>query len=129
MASRSKGVTGDKLLELLERRLDNVVFRACFAHSRNNARQIVRHGHVLVNNRKVDIPSFSVKTGDTIQIKQKDKLVKEIRETIEKVKDRGVPDWLKEDYKDLKIDITRIPQRNDIDMGIQEQLIVELYSK
>lgn len=129
IANRAKGITGEKLLELLERRLDNVIFRACFAHSRSHARQIVRHGHVLVNNRKVNVPSYSVKPGDIVQIKQKEEFVKNVKETIEKAKDRGVPDWLKGDFDNLKVDITRLPERDDIGMDIQEQLIVELYSK
>ncbi len=129
IAERSKGVTGEKLLEILERRVDNVVFRSCFAVSRAQARQIVRHGHILVNNRKVDIPSYSIATGDVIQLKQKDKLIKDVKETMEAVKDRGIPDWLKQDSQDLKVAITRLPRRSDVGMDIQEQLIVELYSK
>ncbi|MFH1854298.1 MAG: 30S ribosomal protein S4 [Candidatus Omnitrophota bacterium] len=129
VANRSKSITGEKLLELLERRLDNVIFRACFAFSRTHARQMVMHGHVLVNKRKVDIPSYSVKTGDIVQLKQKEKLVKNVKETIDKVKDRSVSDWLKSDFENLKVDIIRLPRRDDVGMDIQEQLIVELYSK
>ncbi|MBU4343599.1 MAG: 30S ribosomal protein S4 [Candidatus Omnitrophica bacterium] len=129
LAERSKGVTGEKLLEILERRLDNVVFRSCFAYSRAQARQMVRHGLVHVNNRKVNIPSYSTKTGDVIQLKQKDKLVKNVKEIIEKIKDRGVPEWLKEDFEGLKASVTRLPERSDVGMNIKEQLIVELYSK
>jgi len=129
LAERSKGVTGEKLLELLERRLDNVVFRSCFALSRPQARQTVLHGHILVNNRKVNISSYSVKTGDVVQIKQKDKIVKNIKEIIEVAKDRGVPEWLKEDFAGFKVSVTRLPERSDIGMDIQTQLIVELYSK
>lgn len=129
IAERSKGVTGEKLLELLETRIDNVVFRSCFAISRAHARQMVRNGNVLVNDRKVNIPSFTVKTGDVIRIKPKEKIIKNAKETIEKVKDRGVATWLKEDFKDLKVSVTRLPERSDIGMDIEEQLIVELYSK
>ncbi|MBU4312879.1 MAG: 30S ribosomal protein S4 [Candidatus Omnitrophica bacterium] len=129
IAARVKGVTGEKLLELLERRLDNVIFRSCFAVSRAQARQMVRHGNVLVNNRKVNIPSYSVKPGDRVQLKPKDNLVKSAKETIEKIKDRGVPEWLKSDFEALKADITRLPKREDVGMDIKEQLIVELYSK
>ena len=129
LAERSKGVTGEKLLELLERRLDNVIFRSCFAVSRAQARQMVRHGHFLVNNRKVNIPSYSIKTGDVVQARPKDKIAKNIKEIIEMAKDRGVPGWLKEDFGSLKIDITRLPERSDVGMDIKEQLIVELYSK
>lgn len=129
IAARVKGVTGEKLLELLERRLDNVIFRSCFAVSRAQARQMVRHGNVLVNDRKVNIPSYSVKPGDRVQLKPKDNLVKSAKETIEKIKDRGVPEWLKSDFEALKADITRLPKREDVGMDIKEQLIVELYSK
>ncbi len=129
IAAHVKGVTGEKLLELLERRLDNVIFRSCFAVSRAHARQMVRHGNVLVNDRKVNIPSYNVKPGDRVQLKPKDRLVKSTKETIEKVKDRGVPEWLKSDFDTLKVDITRLPKREDVGMDIKEQLIVELYSK
>ena len=129
IAERTKGITGEKLLELLERRLDNVVFRSCFAYSRAQARQMVRHGYVRVNNRSVNIPSYSVKTGDVIQIKTKGEFIKNVKETIEKVKERGVPGWLKEDFEGLKASVTRLPERSDIGMDIQESLIVELYSK
>ena len=128
-ASRSKGVTGSKLLELLERRLDNVVFRSCFASSRPEARQIVMHGHVLVNNRKVDIPSYSVKTGDIVVIKPKEKTTKRIKESVEKLKDRSFPSWIEVDKEGLKTKIARLPERNDMAADIKEQLIVELYSK
>jgi len=128
-ASRSKGVTGSKLLELLERRLDNVVFRSCFASSRLEARQIVMHGHVLVNNRKVDIPSYSVKTGDIVVIKPKEKTTKRIKESVEKLKDRSFPSWIEVDKEGLKTKIARLPERNDMAADIKEQLIVELYSK
>ena len=129
IAEGSKGVTGEKLLETLERRVDNVVFRSCFAVSRDHARQMVMHGNVFVNNRKVNIPSFSVKTGDVVHTRPKDKIAKGVKETIEKVKDRGVPEWLKVDTEGFKIDITRLPERADVGMDIKEQLIVELYSK
>lgn len=129
IASRSKGITGSKLLELLERRLDNVVFRACFASSRPGARQIVMHGHVLVNNRKVDIPSYSVKTGDIIVIKQKEKTVKRIKDYVEKLKDRAYPTWIEVDKENLKTKVSRLPERSDMAADIKEQLIVELYSK
>jgi small subunit ribosomal protein S4 len=128
-ASRSKGITGSKLLELLERRLDNVVFRSCFVSSRPEARQLVMHGHVVVNNRKVDIPSFSVKKGDIVVIKPKDKTVKRIKESVEKLKDRSYPTWIELDRVELRAKISRLPERSDIAADIKEQLIVELYSK
>jgi len=129
IASRSKGVTGSKLLELLERRLDNVVFRSSFVSSRPEARQMVMHGHVLVNNRKVDIPSYSVKTGDIVAIKPKEKTVKRIKESVEKLKDRPYPGWIEVDREGLKTKIARLPERTDTAADIKEQLIVELYSK
>jgi len=128
-ASHSKGVTGSKLLELLERRLDNVIFRSCFASSRPGARQIVMHGHVLVNDRKVDIPSYSVKTGDIVIIKPKEKIVKRIKDSVEKLKDRSYPTWIEVDKEGLRVKITRFPERSDVAADIKEQLIVELYSK
>jgi len=129
LASKSKGITGEKLLELLERRLDNVVYRSCLSSSRTHARQMVRHGHVLVNNKKVNIPSYSIKTGDVIQIKKNDRITKNAKETVETVKDRGVAEWLKEDFAALSATVIRLPERKDIDRDIEEQLIVELYSK
>jgi small subunit ribosomal protein S4 len=129
IASRSKGVTGSKLLELLERRLDNVIFRASFAVSRSQARQLVRHGNIFVNNRKVNIPSYSLKAGDAIQVRQRDRIAKDVKETIEKIKDRTLPSWLNVDREGLKVNIIRIPERSDVGMDIKEQLIVELYSK
>lgn len=129
IAARSRGVTGAKLLELLERRLDNVVFRSCFASSRPEARQMVRHGYVLVNNKKVNIPSYSINAGDTVEIKPKDRIVKNVKEIVDKVKDRGFPNWIEVDIERLKTKITRLPERSDVGMDIQEQLIVELYSK
>lgn len=129
VATRTKGVTGSKLLELLERRLDNVVFRSCFAVSRAHARQIVRHGNVFVNNRKVSIPSYSIKTGDVVHVRPNDRLTKNIKDVIEKVKERGVPAWLKADLEGLKTTVVRLPERGDVGMNIKEQLIVELYSK
>ncbi len=128
-ASRSKGITGSKLLELLERRLDNVVYRASFASSRPGARQMVMHGHVLVNNKKVDIPSFSVKTGDIVVIKPKEITVKRVKESVEKLKDRTCPSWIDVDKAGLRVKISRLPERSDIAADIKEQLIVELYSK
>ena len=128
-ASRSKGITGSKLLELLERRLDNVVFRSCFAASRPGARPMVMHGHVIVNNRKVDIPSYSVKTGDIVVVKPKEKTTKRVKESLEKLKDRGFPGWIDVDLEGFRIKITRLPERTDTAADIKEQLIVELYSK
>lgn len=128
-AAKSKGVTGQILLQLLERRIDNVIFRGCFAISRSGARQIVAHGHVLINGRKVDIPSYLIKEKDEIEIVKKDNITKKIKDTYEETKDRGIPSWLGVDIKNLKIQILRLPQREDVQIPIQEQLIIELYSK
>jgi len=129
MAERSSGVTGEVLLQLLERRLDNVVFRLGFTVSRQSARQLVRHGSILVNNKKVNIPSFLIKEGGFIQIKAKEKLKKKIQDDIEIAKDRGVPAWLETDHANLKGQVKRLPIKDDIGYEIREQLIVELYSK
>jgi small subunit ribosomal protein S4 len=129
IASKSKGVTGKVLLQILERRLDNVLFRLMFATSHAQARQIVRHGSVYVNGRRVNIPSFSVSAGDVIEIKGKEGVGKCVRSNIELSKDRGVAAWLAVDVAALRGTVTRLPDRDDIQMPIQEQLIVELYSK
>lgn len=129
IAERSKGVTGLTLLQLLERRLDNLVFRANFASSRSEARQLVQHGSVYVNNRRVDIPSYTIKPGDEIAVKVKAAPAKKLAETFESLKDRAIPKWLEVDAKNLKIKITALPTREDVGFPIQEQLIVELYSK
>ena len=130
MASRKKGVTGRTLLQLLERRLDNMIFRAGFAVSHNQARQIVRHNFVFVNDRRVNIPSFLVKQNDVITLhKTKPEHLKKIRENLELTKDRMSPNWLEIDDNNLKARILRLPEKEDIQIPIQEQLIVELYSK
>lgn len=129
IATRSKGVTGEKLLEILERRVDNVIFRACFASSRQEARQLVNHGHIKVNTKNVNIASYSIKTGDVVEIKPEEKVVKGIKENLDKLKDRALPAWLETDQGNLKIKIIKLPQRTDVGLDIQEQLIVELYSK
>lgn len=129
IASRSKGVTGKILLQLLERRLDNVILRMGFATSHNQARQIVRHGAVYVNNRRVDIPSFSVKLGDSIQIKSKEGVKSRLKENLQVTKDWAKAGWLKVDVESLSAQILRLPEKEDITVPVQEQLIVELYSK
>lgn len=128
-AAKTRGVTGEVLLQFLERRLDNVIFQAGFALSRSSARQIVSHGHILVNGRKVDIPSYLVREKDVIEVVQKENIIKKIRDTYEVVKDRGTTSWMAVDTKSLKIQISRLPRREDIQLPIQEQLIIELYSK
>jgi small subunit ribosomal protein S4 len=129
-AARQKGVTGENLLTLLERRLDNVVYRLGFAMSRRQARQFVRHGHVSVNGRKVDIPSFQVKIGDEVQVREKSTENVHIQGSFQTSGGRGRPGWLEITSADkLAGKIVSLPRRDDIDPEIREQLIVELYSK
>jgi small subunit ribosomal protein S4 len=128
-AARSRGVTGEMLLELLERRLDNVVFRLCFAASRQEGRQRVRHGYILVNGKRVNIPSYTVKKGDVVTVRAKRTMHKTVKEQLELIKDRGVPKWLKADHEQLRGEVIDVPQREDVGFPIKEQLIVELYSK
>jgi small subunit ribosomal protein S4 len=129
IASKSKGVTGKILLQLLERRLDNAVFRLGWAVSRAQARQMVGHGFIQVNSRRVNISSFLVKTGDSIQAVAKDKAKELIRQNREVTKDRTPARWLETDSKEPKASVTRLPEKEDIQQPIEEQLIVELYSK
>jgi small subunit ribosomal protein S4 len=128
-ADRRKGITGETLLSLLERRLDNTVYRLGFANSRNEARQLVRHNHLLVNQSKVNIPSYIVKPGDIIEVREKSKKIVHILEALEGVARRGVPQWLELDKEQLKGNVKALPTRGDITLPIQEKLIVELYSK
>ncbi len=129
-AARQKGVTGENLLTLLERRLDNVVYRLGFAMSRRQARQFVRHGHVSVNGRKVDIPSFQVKIGDQVQVREKSTENVHIQGSFQTSGGRGRPGWLEITSADkLAGKVVSLPRRDDIDPEIREQLIVELYSK
>jgi small subunit ribosomal protein S4 len=129
VAERAKGVTGVKLLELLERRLDNVIFRMNFASSRSDARQLVQHGNVCINGKRVDIPAYTVKPGEEVSIKVKEPVVKRLKELRESLKDRLVPKWIEVDEANLKAKITALPTKEDVGFPIQEQLIVELYSK
>ncbi|MBT8360599.1 MAG: 30S ribosomal protein S4 [Desulfobacterales bacterium] len=128
-AERQKGVTGENLLILLERRLDNAVFRMGFASSRNQARQLVRHKHVIVNGKKVDIASFLVSEGDEIAIKEKSRANTLINENLEAVERRGIPSWIELNKDGYKATVKALPNREELTMPIQEQLIVELYSK
>ena len=128
-SERSKGITGEVLLSLLERRLDNVMYRLNFASSRPQGRQMVRHGFVHVNGRCVDIPSFQVNQKDRIEIKGKEKFLKEVKGRLETWKDRPTPQWLKVSGDTLTGEVVGMPVRSDIGGDIQEQLIVELYSK
>lgn len=128
-ADRQRGITGTNLLVLLERRLDNVVFRLGFANSRAQARQLVRHNHFVVNGRKVNIPSFLVKTGDAVEVKEKSKKVQTINDSLDAVVRRGVPQWLDLEKDNFKGVVKAYPVREDLTMPMQEQLVVELYSK
>jgi small subunit ribosomal protein S4 len=128
-AERQKGVTGETLLQMLERRLDNVVFRACFASSRAQARQIVKHNLVRVNDEKVNIPSFIVKKGDIVHIKVDPENTKTMEENLKVNKDRGIPKWLDLNDTQFSVTIKELPVRDDVGFPVEEQLIVELYSK
>lgn len=128
-AARTKGVTGRILLQLLERRLDNVIFRLGAAISRAQSRQIVRHNFVYVNSHRVNIPSYLIDKDDIIEIRAKDKAIKKIRDNMELAKDRPLVSWLEFNSTDLKSKVLRLPEKEDSDSTIQEQLIVELYSK
>lgn len=128
-ADRQKGITGTNLLLFLERRLDNMVFRMGFANSRNEARQLVRHNHFLVSGKPVNIPSFLVKIGDDIQVREGSRKVERILEAVETVARRGVPPWLELDKENFKGTVKVLPVRDELTMPVQEQLVVELYSK
>ncbi|MFH1503847.1 MAG: 30S ribosomal protein S4 [Candidatus Omnitrophota bacterium] len=130
LANKSKGVTGRVLIQFLERRLDNIIFRSIFASSRNQARQIVRHGFVFVDGKRADIPSYIVKAGQIIEIRAKESLLQNIRENIEvNSKERSVASWIEVDNDKFKIEIKRLPEKEDLVIPVDEQLIVELYSK
>lgn len=129
IASRIKGVTGKILIQLLERRLDNVIFRTGFAVSHNQARFIVNHGHVYVNNRRVNIPSYLVRAEDIVEVRGKESLLKNVKQTSESIKDWPKVSWLEVDAANLKAKVLRLPEKEDLQLPIQEQLIVELYSK
>ncbi|MCO6510916.1 MAG: 30S ribosomal protein S4 [Aridibacter famidurans] len=128
-ASRQKGITGENLLFMLERRLDNTVYRSGFSTSRRQARQLVNHGHVLVNGRKVDIPSFQVKVGDEITLKDTTKKNPHVEGAWQTAVGRGRPPWITANDGEISALVSDLPKRDDIDGNINEQLIVELYSK
>ena len=128
-AQRMNGMTGDNLMILLESRLDNVVFRMGFARTRREARQIVDHKHVLVNGKQVNIPSYLIKAGDTVEIKEAKKSSPRYKEIVEVTGGRMVPDWLEVDQENLKGTVKELPAREAIDVPVDEMLIVELYSK
>ena len=129
MASNKKGITGDNLLQILESRLDNVVYRLGFGASRAQARQLVNHGQFEVNGKKVDIPSYLVKPGDVIAVREIRKDNKTIKANVEENASRPVPEWLEKDNKTLSGKVLRLAAREDVDLPVEEHLIVELYSK
>ena len=128
-AERTRGITGETLLQLLERRLDNVVYRLGLGTSRSQARQLVRHGHIQINGKKVDIPSYSVKAGDVVTVIGRTQKNPTIEHAMEEVKGRGIPGWLSFDANTITGRIMSMPTREQINLPVQEQLIVELYSK
>jgi len=128
-AARTKGITGETLLVLLERRLDNVTYRVGFAGSRAEARTLVRHGHILVNGKKVNIPSYTVRVGDVISVKEPSRQMTRVLSAMEGSQRRGVPDWAEVDRDACSGKIKLLPSRSDVTMPINEKLIVELYSK
>ena len=128
-AERGHGVTGENLLLLLERRLDNIVYRMGFATSRSEARQLVRHGHFMVNNHRVTIPSYLVSIGDEVQVKESSRKITRIQESVELAQRRGVPEWIEVNTDTFTGKLRAFPARADITTPINEQLIVELYSK
>jgi small subunit ribosomal protein S4 len=128
-AEGKKGITGENLLVMLERRLDNVVYRIGFCSSRRQARQIVSHGHILVNGNKVNIPSYQISEEEVISIKEKSRKIPVVLQSIEAAKGRSVPEWIEVNYDNFQGKIVRLPKREEIAMPVQEHMIVELYSK
>lgn len=128
-AQRKQGVTGDLLLQFLELRLDNVVYRLGFASNRRQARQFINHGHVKVNGRRTDIPSFRVKAGDVVEVKESSRSVPLVQESISKVEQRGLPVWLELDAEKFSGKLLNAPSRDEIPLDVKEHLIIELYSK
>jgi small subunit ribosomal protein S4 len=128
-AARTKGITGETLLVLLERRLDNVAYRLGFASSRADARTLVRHGHLLVNGKKVNIPSYIVRAGDVVSVKESSRQMGRVLTAMEGAQRRGVPEWAELDRDTCSGKIRLLPTRSDVTMPINEKLIVELYSK
>jgi len=129
IASGQKGRTGENLVKLLERRLDNIIYRSGLAASRKSARQLILHNHFRINGKPVNVPSYLVKAGDTVQVKEKSKKLKLIHESMKRIKDDMIPQWLQVDKAALKGTFLTVPERIDIPFNANEQLIVELYSK
>jgi small subunit ribosomal protein S4 len=128
-AARRQGITGENLLQILESRLDNVVYRLGFAASRPESRQLVRHGHFYVNGKKVDIPSYKVRIGDVISIREKSQQIDRIKALVENAESRTIPAWLELDLANKSGKIVRLPAREEIDVPVAEQMIVEHYSR
>jgi small subunit ribosomal protein S4 len=128
-ADKQKGITGTNLLLLLERRMDNMIFRMGFATSRVEARQLISHGHFLINGKPFNIPSYMLKAGDEVSVKEGSRKIARIMGAIETVARRGVPHWLELDKDNFKASVKMLPVREDLTMPVQEQLVVELYSK
>jgi small subunit ribosomal protein S4 len=128
-AERKKGITGEVLLQFLETRLDNMVYRMGFAPNRREARQLVNHGHFLVNGKKADIPSYEIKSGYFIEVKESSRHIPEVIDSISKAEHRGIPPWVEVDSANMRGKVLHIPTREEIQLPVQEQLIVELYSK
>jgi len=128
-AARKRGITGDNLIAILESRFDNMVYRLGFAASRNDARQLIRHGHFTVNGIKANIPSSILKPGDVVQPREKSTKIEKIKESVETAKQRGVPAWLEIDIEKFEGKVVALPKRDEITMPMNEQLIVELYSR
>ncbi|MCX5717088.1 MAG: 30S ribosomal protein S4 [Nitrospirae bacterium] len=128
-AERRKGTTGELLLQLLERRLDNAAFRMGFAINRREARQFITHGHFTVNGRAVSIPSYLIKAGDVIEVREKSRKIPSLADNMSRLENRGIPAWVEVDSASFKGKVLHIPSREEMQLPIQEQLIVELYSK
>ncbi len=128
-AKRKKGITGEVLLQLLESRLDNIVYRMGFASNRRKARQLVNHGHFLVNGKRVTLPSYEIKSGDIIEVNESSRDIPEIADSLSKAVHRGIPPWVEVDSENMRGKVLHIPAREEIQLPVKEQLIVELYSK
>jgi small subunit ribosomal protein S4 len=128
-AERRKGITGEVLLQLVESRLDNIIYRMGFAPNRRGARQLISHGHILVSGKEVNLPSYTVKEGDLVSIKESSRDIPEVVDSLSKVEHRGIPAWVEVDSVNLSGKVLHIPSRDEIQLPAQEQLIVEFYSK
>jgi small subunit ribosomal protein S4 len=128
-AERRKGITGEVLLQLIESRLDTMLFRMGFAPNRRRARQLIGHGHIMVNGKEVNLPSYTIKAGDLVEIKESSRDMPEIVDSMAKSEHRGIPGWVEVDSANFRGKVVHIPSRDEIQLPVQEQLIVELYSK